>query len=188
MIVMRQTVLKVPEHKLKSKNEDFEVTEISLLPKFFKKGPYTYLWIKKSGFSSFDVQDILRNFFKLESDDINIQGLKDEDGVTAQILSARRVLLSKDIHAFNKKWGKGHMYVLIERILGYGRNPVAERMLHGNLFNIVVRKLSPAIAERIYVKIARERFFSFVNYYDSQRFGVPGGSYNTPDGSYRLVF
>ena len=57
--------IKIPDYKLKTINEDFEVTEVPLLPSFHKVGKYTYLWIKKSGFSTFDAQDKLKNFFKL---------------------------------------------------------------------------------------------------------------------------
>lgn len=52
-------------------------------------------------------------------------------------------------------------------------------MLHGNVFNIVVRDLSKDTAEKALNFCKKNRFISFVNYYDSQRFGIPCSSFNT---------
>ncbi len=167
------------DYRLKTINEDFEVTEVPLLPRFSKTGKYTYIWIQKSGFSTFDAQDIIRDFFKLKNEDINVEGLKDEDGITAQILSLKKVLNSSQVALFNKKNLTPSSYIKIERIMGYGDTPVAEKMLHANSFNLVVRNVHETIAEQVLKFCKNNKFVSFINYYDSQRFGMTGGPYKT---------
>lgn len=171
--------MNVPEYKLKARNEDFEVTEVPLIPRLFKKGSYTYIWLKKSGFSTFEAQDKLRNFFKLRYEDINAEGLKDEDGITSQIVSIKKVLKEDRLKLFNKKNFSKISYIFLERVMGYGNVPVAEKMLHGNSFNITVRNLKEDSALKIEKHCKKNKFFSFVNYYDSQRFGIPSGTHNT---------
>lgn len=174
----KNPIVKIPTFKLKSQNEDFEVTEIPLLPTISSKGSHTYLWIKKSGYSTFDAQDQLKNYFKLSDTDINVEGLKDEDGVTSQIFSVRRFLTTKEVLGFNRKLNLLEKYIKIERIMGYGKTPVAEKMLHGNSFNLVVRNLGKNAVEGLERFCRENKYVSFINYYDTQRFGLPGGPYN----------
>ena len=171
--------MKTIEYKLKVRNEDFEVTEVPLIPHLLKNGPYTYIWLKKSGFSTFEAQDQLKDFFKLQHEDVNTEGLKDEDGITSQIISIKKVLTESHLKHFNKRPLGKIGYIFLERIMGYGKAPVAEKMLHGNSFNITVRDLKETAALKIERYCKTNRFFSFINYYDSQRFGIPGGKHNT---------
>ena len=85
----------------------------------------------------------------------------------------------KDITAFNKKYGAGNQYALIKHVIGYGDKPIKERMLHGNSFRIVVRNLKSNVAKNLLDYLSTHRHHQFVNYYDNQRFGMPGGPYNT---------
>jgi len=50
-------------YKLKFINEDFQVTEVSLMPTLFAKKfcSFTYLWVQKSGFTTFDVLGHVKN-------------------------------------------------------------------------------------------------------------------------------
>lgn len=171
--------IKIPDYKLKTINEDFEVIEVPLLPSFHKVGQYTYLWIKKSGFSTFDAQDKLKNFFKLNNEDIGVEGLKDEDGVTSQIVSLKKVLKEVQVKRFNLEHSFESSFITIEYIMGYGDSPVAEKMLHANQFNLVLRNLTNETSDAIINFCNNNKFVSFINYYDSQRFGLPGGPYNT---------
>lgn len=159
--------VKIPVYKLKTINEDFAVTEVPLLPSFHKTGQYTYLWIKKSGFSTFDAQDKLKAFFKLNHDDISVEGLKDEDGITSQIISIRKLLKNNQIKVFNSKHQFNPSFISIEYIMGYGDCPVAEKMLHANQFNIVLRNLTGRTASSIIDFCSKNKFISFINYYDS---------------------
>lgn len=54
-----------------------------------------------------------------------------------------------------------------------------ERMLHGNSFRIVTRNLKNALARNLLNYVSSHKYHYFINYYDNQRFGIPGGPYNT---------
>jgi len=145
-----------------------------------KKPPlFTYFWLQKSGFTTFDILDCIKSFFKLKFEDIASQGLKDEDAITEQLISVKKILSERDITAFNKKYGAGNKYFRIKYITGYGREPVKERMLHGNSFRIVVRNMKNNVANNLLNYLSSHRHHHFINYYDNQRFGMPGGPYNT---------
>ncbi len=166
-------------YMLKVRNDDFEVTEVPLLPRFRGEGPFTYIWLKKSGYTTFDAQEFLKIFFELEYEDVSAEGLKDEDGITSQIISMRKALVQSDLDAFNGSHSGEKSYISLERILGYGREPVQPKMLHGNCFDLIVRDLEKDAAESVVEYCRDNKFISFINYYDSQRFGMPGGPFNT---------
>ena len=54
-------------YKIKCKNEDFQVTEVSLMPSLTSKKPhwFTYFWFQKSGFTTFDGLDCIKTFLNL---------------------------------------------------------------------------------------------------------------------------
>ena len=168
-------------YKLKCVNEDFQVNEVSLMPNLTSQKPhrFTYIWVQKSGFTTFDILEQLKIFFKLSFEDVASQGLKDEDAVTEQLISVKEILKDKDVIAFNKKYKSRKNFVIIKHIVGYGNEAIKERMLHGNSFRIVVRNLDNTTAENLLGYISNHRHHYFINYYDNQRFGMPGGPYNT---------
>lgn len=138
-------------YKLKCINEDFQVTEVSLMPSFISKGSrkFTYIWLQKSGFTTFEVLEQIKVFFKLSFEDVSCQGLKDEEAITEQLLSVKKVLSEKDIKAFNKKHTFKNKFAKIKYIVGYGEKPIKERALHGNAFKIVVRNLNSTFADNL---------------------------------------
>jgi len=168
-------------YKIKCKNEDFKVVEVPLLPHDMDSKPstYGYIWLEKSGFTTFEAQEALKNFFKLKFEDINSQGLKDEQAITQQLVSIKTTIRHGHIASFNKKHRQENSYIKICHVLGHGKHPVIERMLHGNSFKITIRNLSGKIADKLFKFCTAQRHYSFINYYDSQRFGMPGGPYNT---------
>ncbi len=168
-------------YKLKCINEDFQVTEVSLMPSFISKGApkFTYIWLQKSGFTTFEALEQIKVFFKLSFEDVCSQGLKDEDAITEQLLSVKKILKERDIKAFNKKYASKKSFSKIKYIVGYGKIPIKERALHGNAFKIVVRNLNSTLADNLSKYINNNKQLYFINYYDSQRFGMPGGPYNT---------
>ncbi|MFA6258057.1 MAG: tRNA pseudouridine(13) synthase TruD [Candidatus Paceibacterota bacterium] len=168
-------------YKLKCINEDFQVTEVSLMPSFIQKGSrkFTYIWLQKSGFTTFEVLEQIKIFFKLSFEDVCSQGLKDEDAITEQLISVKKVLKEKDIKAFNKKYTTKNKFAKIKYIIGHGKKPIKERALHGNAFKIVIRNLNSALADDLLNYIHNHKQLYFINYYDNQRFGMPGGPYNT---------
>ena len=52
-------------------------------------------------------------------------------------------------------------------------------MVHGNSFRVVIRNLENVLADTLLNHISDHRHYYFINYYDNQRFGMPGGPYNT---------
>ncbi len=168
-------------YKLKCINEDFQVTEVSLMPSFVLKGPrkFTYIWLQKSGFTTFEVLEQIKDFFELSFEDVCCQGLKDEEAITEQLISVKKILNEKKIKAFNKKSTFKNKFSKIKYIMGYGEKPLKERALHGNAFKIVVRNINSALADNLLNYINNHKQLYFINYYDNQRFGMPGGPYNT---------
>lgn len=165
-------------YKLKSIHEDFVVNEVPLLPILFpqKSSQYTYFWLKKRGTTTFDAQEIVAKFFKINLFDINVEGLKDEDAITFQIFSIKKILDNISTNDFNQKVNSD---LKIESIIGYGKEPVHEKFLHGNTFLITIRNLDKNIANNFCRIVSNNKLFPFVNYYDNQRFGMAGGPYNT---------
>jgi len=165
-------------YKLKCKHEDFIVNEVPLLPCLSpqKSSRYTYFWLKKKGLTTFDAQEIIAKFFEVNQLDINVEGLKDEDAITFQIFSIKKILRKRIINGFNQKLQPG---LKIESIIGYGKEPVNEKFLHGNTFVITIRNLDKSIAHEFHNLVLSTRLFPFINYYDNQRFGLAGGPYNT---------
>lgn len=169
------------KYKLKCINQDFRVTEVSLTLQLKPKAgsKFTYVWLEKSGLTTFDAMEQIKDFFDLSFNDVNNQGLKDEDAVTEQLISIKKIVTDKDVTVFNKKHMRKNNFSRIKYIIGYGDKPAQERSLHGNSFSIVVRNLNKTEAEKLLDYINSERHHYFINYYDNQRFGMPGGPYNT---------
>ncbi len=168
-------------YKIKQKKEDFIVNEISLQPDFYhyNKSDFSYLWIEKRGMTTFDALDEIKKVFNLNHKDVSVQGLKDEDGVTSQLISVRKIIFQKDLKLFNKKFTLYDYKLQIKSIEGYGKESVVPRLLHGNNFKLVIRNLNQKTAQSFYNYCENNRFVSFLNYYDNQRFGIVGGPYNT---------
>lgn len=169
------------DFRVKTKNSDFKVAEVPLLPDMdTSEKTYTYIWLKKSNHTTFKALERLKDFFRLNFDDVAAEGLKDEDGITEQLISIKRNLLDSDAESFNKEnYTNEETYVSIERIVGYGSEPVHAKALHGNSFQIIIRNLTENEANTIENFVKNRKFFSFINYYDNQRFGLPGGPYMT---------
>jgi len=187
MIVLRELTAasfsgflhKMIDYKLKTINQDFQVTEVSIIPPFSdrKNSSITYLKLSKSGWTTFDAQDEIKKFFDLDYDNIRTEGLKDEDAITSQIVSIAKILHREDIKKFNLKY-TGENYMELS-LLGFGNHPLNPGILHGNCFKIVIRNLTKKLSENVYKYCSENQYISFINYYDSQRFGTPGSCHNT---------
>ena len=55
------------DYKIKCVNKDFQVTEVSLMPNLTLKKPYkfTYIWLQKSGFTTFEALEQIKTFLNL---------------------------------------------------------------------------------------------------------------------------
>lgn len=168
------------DFKVKTINSDFLVTEVPLLPNFdpFAK-KYTYIWLKKSNYTTFEAMEKIKDYFGLSFSDVAAEGLKDEDGITEQIISIKKKLSERAVANFNAAHAGDDTFIIIDRVMGFGDEPVVAKSLFGNTFRIVVRNLTDDEANHIVDFIGKHKFFPFVNYYDNQRFGLPGGPYTT---------
>ncbi len=169
------------DYKIKQKEEDFIVNEVSLQPDLYnyKESDFSYLWIEKRGITTFDALDEISKALNLNNDDISAQGLKDEDGLTYQLISIHKIIFLKDCQTLNKKFSFNDYKLRIKKIEGYGKTPLIPRLLHGNNFKLIIRNFKKTTAKSFYNYCHKNRFISFINYYDSQRFGIASGPYNT---------
>ncbi len=168
------------DFKIKAQNSDFRVAEVSLLPNLessLKK--YSYLILKKSNHTTFDALEKIAEFYNLGFSDVIAEGLKDEDGITQQLISVNKKVTKTSLKEFNQKYaGNINNFIEIE-LKGFGAEPLRAKSLHGNTFTVIVRNLNREEAEKIIAYGQKCHFFPFINYYDNQRFGLPGGPYTT---------
>ncbi|WP_013335060.1 tRNA pseudouridine(13) synthase TruD [Gloeothece verrucosa] len=166
--------------KVKHTPKDFLVKEVSLFPKLCDRedATYTYIWVEKVGYTTFEVQRIICQYFDLNPKDVSAQGLKDEDGITLQTISVRKHLNQNDVLRFNNQHINRPGICTIKEILGYGKKTVTPKALHGNTFTVTVRSVAVELADKIAETFHLNNDFEFINYYDLQRFGLPGGPYN----------
>lgn len=176
-----QSAVNLPSFQLKTLNSDFMVEEIYLEPAYVpkKNAAYTYLFIKKENMTTFTLLQHLAGYFNCPLPDVSAAGLKDEFAVTRQAISLRIMISGKQIRQANKFFDDSDLTISIERLLGYGQEPIRPRLVHGNKFTVIIRQLAPDIAGNLANNLNSDRFFQFINYYDEQRFGLPNSIHNT---------
>ena len=169
------------DYKLKTIPEDFIVKEVSLEPELSPKeeSQFTYFLLKKIGLSTFNALEKIADYFNLSYQDVSSQGLKDEDGITFQTISVKKIVLQNDLILFNKLYIEKDYLIKLENIIGYGKQEVKIALLHGNVFNLIIRNLTNDEAKSFNSYFYSKKLVSFINYYDSQRFGVIGNQLNT---------
>ncbi|OON82739.1 tRNA pseudouridine(13) synthase TruD [Streptomyces tsukubensis] len=171
---------------LKKFPADFLVSESLVLPTTEPGAEgtrYHYMRLRKRGYTTFEAIEAISAFCGLDARGIGYAGLKDEDAVTDQLVALTSPLSSEDIEHFNTAHGKGEHQrgcppFLVLRHHGYGPHALGVGELDGNSFLIVVRRLDRAQAQKL-DGIQGRRSLYFVNYYDTQRFGVPRGPKRT---------
>jgi tRNA pseudouridine13 synthase len=161
--------------RLKHHPEDFLVRENLLVPLTGRaEASHHYLLLRKSGHTTFEAIRLLAERFDCASRDISYAGLKDEDGITEQLLAVplgvRDAPVEGGVLDLSDATGPCRLTV---HHYGYGDEALEVGRLEGNSFRIVVRNLMPEVAERL-AELRKISFFA-LNYYDTQRFGVPGG-------------
>ncbi|MGK7895407.1 MAG: tRNA pseudouridine(13) synthase TruD, partial [Xenococcus sp. (in: cyanobacteria)] len=164
---------------LKKNVDDFLVNESFLLPRLvnLKKSIFCYYWLRKCGFTTFEAVEKLANYLNVSQDCIQYAGLKDEDGITEQLIAIRPIVFSKQLKQFNKDNEYSPNKFIVLSFYGYGNEAINIGHLNGNAFRLVVRNLSENFFDKF--KAFKKNFFYFVNYYDTQRFGISSGSKNT---------
>ena len=132
---------------------------------------YMFLCLDKKGISTFDAIAAIESWFPVS--DCTAAGLKDSDGVTSQKISIPiryRGILNR-IDEFNRENANEKRFLRLT-FLGYSNEPLKPARLEGNVFRLRLRGMDSAKAEsmmkrQIYTLI-------FPNYFDKQRFGMPG--------------
>ncbi|MCE4948117.1 tRNA pseudouridine(13) synthase TruD [Streptomyces albulus] len=164
---------------LKARHTDFIVQETIVLPvQDEPDAPYQYLRLRKCGYTTFEAIDRIAAVCGVPASDVTAAGLKDEDAVTEQHIACRGGLAPDRIAEFNARHSAGDRAMSLTPH-GYGRQDLRAGHLEGNGFRITVRGLSPTFAAALDGLGERTRDLFFVNYYDTQRFGVAGGPKTT---------
>jgi tRNA pseudouridine13 synthase len=155
---------------------DFLVSESLVLPPCHnpEDAQYSYFKMTKSGFTTFEAVEDLTQHFNLTHKQISFAGLKDEDAVTEQMIAIEGRVSAASLAQFNGKYLDGSQEFIRLSPYGIGDERISIGELNGNGFRVVVRNLSPEFAERCFC--SRRFMFHFLNYYDTQRFGVPQGA------------
>lgn len=149
-------------YSYKTINSDFRVTEIINL--ILDGGDYHYYIMRKKGYKTVDVLDIIAAEKNLDIADISYAGLKDEDAITTQYIAI------KDKKIDNLSRANGEQDFSISYV-GSANVPMQIGKLQGNSFRIRLRNLDLSVAKKI---CAKEKYaFSIINYFDTQRFGMP---------------
>jgi tRNA pseudouridine13 synthase len=134
---------------------------------------FRYLLLRKQGLTTFEAVGKIAEFLGLPRGEVTYAGLKDEDGITEQLIAIpyhRADAASGIPHPVFQDAGDRWVEL---RHYGHGIEPVKVGQLEGNSFRIVVRNLSDDDTQRLAGRHRLNLFF--INYYDTQRFGVPGG-------------
>ncbi len=169
------------EVTIKSRPQDFCVTEaVALGPSLTgsRRNPgYRYVRLRKSGYTTFQSIEAAAAFFGLEPGQVTYCGLKDEDAVTDQMIAFPGATILKQLPAFNRTYASGERFM---QLVPYGRypDPLTVGGLAGNAFRIRIRGMRPELAASL-GKSGQAHPISVVNFYDTQRFGVPGGPKTT---------
>jgi tRNA pseudouridine13 synthase len=159
------------EPVLKYVPSDFLVREnLVVALKAAEESDQRYLLLRKQGYTTFEAVGAVADRFGIPRRSVTYAGLKDEDGITEQLVAVP-LAAAADLGAAWRLSAEDRWLEL--QHYGYGAEPLAIGALEGNSFRTVVRNLDAERAERI--AAAASSVHVFVNYYDVQRFGVPTG-------------
>lgn len=134
-----------------------------------------YLVLRKRGYTTMEAVRLVAERIGVASTDITYGGLKDEDGITEQLIAVP-VAAAEHVGGYQTVVEDTDRWLRLQHY-GYGGERLRIGQLEGNGFRIVVRNLDAAEAQRLGER--RKVNLFFFNYYDTQRFGVPGGPKRT---------
>ncbi len=164
---------------LKAHATDFVVQESMVLPvQDDPDAPFQYLRLLKRGYTTFEAVERIAAVCGVPATELSTAGLKDEDAVTEQHLACLGGVSPEGIAEFNARHASGERAMRLT-LHGYGHQGLRAGQLEGNGFRIVVRGLSAEFVETVGALGERAGDLFFVNYYDTQRFGVAGGPKTT---------
>jgi len=162
---------------LKDRPADFVVRESLVVPLDGDQDrEQQYLVLRKSGYTTMEAIRLIAARAGVSTRDVTYGGLKDEDGITEQLVAVPHGVLANWSAAGPWVLEEGDRWLRLNHY-GYGERPLQVGRLQGNGFQLVVRNLDPEQANRL-AEQAKINLF-FLNYHDVQRFGVPGGPKRT---------
>jgi tRNA pseudouridine13 synthase len=163
---------------IKHRPADFLVREMVVLS--FEpavKASQHYLLLRKCGYTTMQAITLLAEFLGVDRRVITYGGLKDEDGITEQVIAVPQGSAPSEVFSDGWRCAEESASWLLVQHYGYGTDAMRIGQLEGNGFRVVVRNLSEPVAHSL-ADPSKVTVFS-PNYYDAQRFGVPGGPKRT---------
>jgi tRNA pseudouridine13 synthase len=145
--------------KLKSRPEDFIVTEISSFTPDPSGRLFVYELTKRS-LATLEALSIIARHAGLPARDLSAAGLKDKHGLTRQLFSSPRVIKAGPIDER-----------LELRLVGKTRDKLTAGSIIGNAFEITLRNLKARDLEALPRNLDEIARCGIPNYYDNQRFG-----------------
>lgn len=165
---------------VKYRPQEFNVVEnlvLALAGEPSLEDRFHYLKIRKCGYTTFEAVTALARHLGIPSAKIRYAGLKDEDGITEQTVAIEEKLGREQLDSFNHNFRVSDERFIVLQFYGVGNDPIEIGRLNGNGFRIMVRNLDASQAKAFDDHIKFEA--CFLNYYDTQRFGVPRGPKTT---------
>jgi tRNA pseudouridine13 synthase len=163
---------------LKFAPADFQVRENMVVPLMADTDArYRYFLLRKCGYTTMEAVRSIADAWGVATCDVTYGGLKDEDGITEQLLAVPIAAIPASTVSPNLRISDTHERWLALTHYGFGADKLEIGRLEGNGFRIVIRNLESKVAEQLTSK--PKRVILFLNYYDTQRFGVPAGPKRT---------
>jgi tRNA pseudouridine13 synthase len=160
---------------MKQAPEDFLVREVQTPSTVSAEvATHRYLELRKSGLTTTEAVQRLAAMLSIPESSVTYSGRKDEDGITEQLVA---VPIDSRVDELESTAQPSAGSWIAVRHHSYGENPLRVGELDGNSFVVVIRNLPPEVAADL-ADAKRINLF-FLNYYDTQRFGVPGGPKRT---------
>ncbi|WGD37595.1 tRNA pseudouridine(13) synthase TruD [Lysinibacter sp. HNR] len=133
---------------------------------------YNIFLVSKRNLTTFQAIGFIADALNIGREKIGYAGLKDENAITHQYFSIPETSTLHKDELFTDQ----DKYLRVT-FIGTSREPISVGDLFGNSFNITVRNI--AESDLAYWPTESKRHFEFINYYDTQRFGVPTGPSQT---------
>jgi tRNA pseudouridine13 synthase len=161
---------------LKCVPEDFAVRETLLVELVDEEelAQRQYLILRKKGFTTMEAIRLVAGHFGLPTASVTYGGLKDEDGVTEQLIAIPVGIGLRDTSWYHTDGSDRYLSL---QHYGFGVDELNIGGLQGNAFRIVLRNFVEADARNL--AGTGKINHVYLNYYDTQRFGVPGGPKRT---------
>ena len=157
---------------LKELAEDFQVVEVPLYPAS-GEGGHVYLTLRRSGWTTPDVQAELMRIFRLEKDAVGFAGMKDRHALTTQTFS---LALGDEVTAEEVRLRvEGESPFSVLEVKRHG-NKLKLGHLLGNRFLLRVRGAAPDALERVRPILDLVRLHGVPNAFGPQRFGLDGAN------------